>query len=470
MRLDLAELRAGRDGVRRQPALPRGRAARARLDRRPARRPALVRARAARDRRAPDGRARATRSTARPSVLCALALEPTGRHAVSRSVFVPVPNVDSTLVAFARRAEWGELAGDWPQIVATVRAAFAYRRKTVANALATAGWRRRSRRGRASRCGAAGIEPGARAESAAARGLRPARPARAAPDVIAGAKINLCLRVGPAARRRLPRASRPCIAALALGDDVSSSRRPRRRWTRRRSPAATRSSRARSGLLARAHRPRRRVARAHRQARPGGCGARRRERRCRRRARGSRTRRCPSRSRRSELVALAARGRLGRPVLRLGARDGARARPRRAARAVPAGRARLGRAWPGRASRSAPRRSTRATGRAPDARERVAALAAGPFASGDVEQLAALVENDLGGPAEQLCPPIAALRARLLAHGAAGRERERLGLGGVRPVRVGRAPRRRPAERLGAAAPWTAIARLTQGGGARITA
>ena len=71
-----------------------------------------------------------------PSVLCALALEPTGRHAVSRSVFVPVPNVDSALVAFARRAGWGELAADWPQIVATVRAAFAYRRKTLANALA----------------------------------------------------------------------------------------------------------------------------------------------------------------------------------------------------------------------------------------------------------------------------------------------------------------------------------------------
>jgi 16S rRNA (adenine1518-N6/adenine1519-N6)-dimethyltransferase len=99
-----------------------------------------------------------------PSVLCALALEPTGRHAVSRSVFVPVPNVDSTLVAFARRAAWGELQSDWPQIVATVRAAFAYRRKTVANALATAGWREdRAAVERALR--ASGIEPGARAES-----------------------------------------------------------------------------------------------------------------------------------------------------------------------------------------------------------------------------------------------------------------------------------------------------------------
>jgi 16S rRNA (adenine1518-N6/adenine1519-N6)-dimethyltransferase len=100
-----------------------------------------------------------------PSVLSALALEPTGRHPVSRSVFVPVPNVDSTLIAFTRRAEWGELAGDWPAIVTTVRAAFAYRRKTVANALALAGWRERAAVGVA--LAAAGIDPGARAETLA---------------------------------------------------------------------------------------------------------------------------------------------------------------------------------------------------------------------------------------------------------------------------------------------------------------
>jgi 16S rRNA (adenine1518-N6/adenine1519-N6)-dimethyltransferase len=99
-----------------------------------------------------------------PSVLCALALEATGRHAVSRSVFVPVPNVDSTLVAFARRPEWKELAGDWPRIVATVRAAFGYRRKTVANALALAGWRG-DRAAVAVALRAAGIDPGVRAES-----------------------------------------------------------------------------------------------------------------------------------------------------------------------------------------------------------------------------------------------------------------------------------------------------------------
>jgi 16S rRNA (adenine1518-N6/adenine1519-N6)-dimethyltransferase len=99
-----------------------------------------------------------------PSVLSALALAPTGRHNVSRSVFVPVPNVDSTLVAFARRPHWPELAGDWPQVVATVRAAFAYRRKTLVNSLANAAWRP----GRAAveqACRAAGVDPAARAES-----------------------------------------------------------------------------------------------------------------------------------------------------------------------------------------------------------------------------------------------------------------------------------------------------------------
>jgi 16S rRNA (adenine1518-N6/adenine1519-N6)-dimethyltransferase len=99
-----------------------------------------------------------------PSVLSALALMPTGRHNVSRSVFVPVPNVDSTLVAFARRSEWPELAGDWPHVVATVRAAFAYRRKTLLNSLANAGWRG-DRAAAEAACRTAGVDPAARAES-----------------------------------------------------------------------------------------------------------------------------------------------------------------------------------------------------------------------------------------------------------------------------------------------------------------
>jgi 16S rRNA (adenine1518-N6/adenine1519-N6)-dimethyltransferase len=112
-----------------------------------------------------------------PSVLSALALAPSGRHNVSRSVFVPVPNVDSTLVAFSRRPEWAELAGDWPHVVATVRAAFAYRRKTLVNSLANAGWRP-SRAAVEAACDVAGVDSAARAESLPAEAfLRLARAA-----------------------------------------------------------------------------------------------------------------------------------------------------------------------------------------------------------------------------------------------------------------------------------------------------
>ena len=44
-----------------------------------------------------------------PSAVRALALEVTGRHQVSRRVFVPPPNVDSTLLGLARRPGWEEL-------------------------------------------------------------------------------------------------------------------------------------------------------------------------------------------------------------------------------------------------------------------------------------------------------------------------------------------------------------------------
>ena len=100
-----------------------------------------------------------------PSVLSALALEPTGRHAVSRHVFVPQPNVDSALVAFRRRASWQDLATDWPRISATVRAAFGHRRKTLANALVLGGFGDRDEV--AAACAAAEIDPRARAEALA---------------------------------------------------------------------------------------------------------------------------------------------------------------------------------------------------------------------------------------------------------------------------------------------------------------
>ena len=99
-----------------------------------------------------------------PSVLCALALEPTGRHAVSRSVFVPVPNVDSTLVAFARRAGVGgagrHLAADRRDRARGLRVPPQDGRQRAR----AAGWRD-DRAAVEVALRAAGIEPGARAES-----------------------------------------------------------------------------------------------------------------------------------------------------------------------------------------------------------------------------------------------------------------------------------------------------------------
>ena len=73
-------------------------------------------------------------------------------------------------------------------------------------------------------------------------------------------------------------------------------------------------------------------------------------------------------------------------------------------------------AWPGEAlSTAAVYARYRPLGGA-DAR--VAELAAAPFATAGAEQLAALVENDLAAPAEQLCPAATALRLNLLGGGA----------------------------------------------------
>jgi 16S rRNA (adenine1518-N6/adenine1519-N6)-dimethyltransferase len=98
-----------------------------------------------------------------PSVLCGLAFDPVGRHPVSRSVFIPVPNVDSSLIAFRRRADWSEVAARWPQVLAVVSAGFAHRRKTLANSLSLAGWAARAEIERV--CAETGIDPRIRAEA-----------------------------------------------------------------------------------------------------------------------------------------------------------------------------------------------------------------------------------------------------------------------------------------------------------------
>jgi 16S rRNA (adenine1518-N6/adenine1519-N6)-dimethyltransferase len=95
------------------------------------------------------------------SVLVQLAAERTGFHPVSRTVFRPRPNVDSALVAFRRR----ELPHEFPRVKRLVTAAFAHRRKRLANSLELA---RESTRDEATAALASiGRDPAARAEELA---------------------------------------------------------------------------------------------------------------------------------------------------------------------------------------------------------------------------------------------------------------------------------------------------------------
>ena len=75
------------------------------------------------------------------SVLVQLAAHRTGFHPVSRTVFRPQPRVDSALLAFRRVT----LPERFPAIKRVVEAAFAHRRKTLANALDLAGIASRNR-------------------------------------------------------------------------------------------------------------------------------------------------------------------------------------------------------------------------------------------------------------------------------------------------------------------------------------
>jgi len=69
------------------------------------------------------------------SVLIQLVAERTGFHPVSRNVFRPRPNVDSAVVAFRRTG----LPDDFAHVKRIVEAAFAHRRKKLANSLQLAG-------------------------------------------------------------------------------------------------------------------------------------------------------------------------------------------------------------------------------------------------------------------------------------------------------------------------------------------
>jgi 16S rRNA (adenine1518-N6/adenine1519-N6)-dimethyltransferase len=69
------------------------------------------------------------------SVLIQLVAERTGFHPVSRNVFRPRPNVDSAIVAFRRTG----LPENFAHVKRIVEAAFAHRRKKLANSLVLAG-------------------------------------------------------------------------------------------------------------------------------------------------------------------------------------------------------------------------------------------------------------------------------------------------------------------------------------------
>jgi 16S rRNA (adenine1518-N6/adenine1519-N6)-dimethyltransferase len=102
---------------------------------------------------------RGTKDYGAVSVLLQLATERTGFHPVARTCFRPPPNVDSALVAFRRARAWD---AELESVRRVARAAFAHRRKTLANSLELAGLAGRAQATAALR--QLGLEAGARAE------------------------------------------------------------------------------------------------------------------------------------------------------------------------------------------------------------------------------------------------------------------------------------------------------------------
>jgi 16S rRNA (adenine1518-N6/adenine1519-N6)-dimethyltransferase len=74
-----------------------------------------------------------------PSVIAQLACEVEVLRAIPRTVFHPVPSVDSVLVGLRRRPGDGEQAGGSVSLRALVGDSFAHRRKTLAGSLALGG-------------------------------------------------------------------------------------------------------------------------------------------------------------------------------------------------------------------------------------------------------------------------------------------------------------------------------------------
>jgi 16S rRNA (adenine1518-N6/adenine1519-N6)-dimethyltransferase len=113
-----------------------------------------------------------------PSVKAAWYGEVTRAGAVGRSVFWPVPNVDSGLVALVRRPEPVSTAGR-AAVFACVDAAFAQRRKTLRAALA--GWAGSAQQAEQV-LRSAGIDPSARGEQLSVHDFVAIADARAARD------------------------------------------------------------------------------------------------------------------------------------------------------------------------------------------------------------------------------------------------------------------------------------------------
>lgn len=105
-----------------------------------------------------------TRAYGAASVLVQLTAERTGWHPVARTCFQPRPRVDSVLLALQRRRQWGP---EYEGLKRLVQGAFAYRRKTLPNAVELAGLTTRERAARA-------LQALGRREDARAQELAPA--------------------------------------------------------------------------------------------------------------------------------------------------------------------------------------------------------------------------------------------------------------------------------------------------------
>ena len=156
-----------------------------------------------------------------PSVLAQLACDVRVHRAVSRSVFHPVPNVDSVLVVLERT---GPAAP--PALRALVQAAFAHRRKALARSLALSPAVRR-RRPRPRPRGARRPRPPRRRARRAAVARRLPRAGGGAQVTAAlrddaPAKINLCLFLGPTRREDGRHELVTVFQALALADRVDA--------------------------------------------------------------------------------------------------------------------------------------------------------------------------------------------------------------------------------------------------------